>query len=145
MNRDPRTKTELCATTERGCYHYSGSIPYFGRDVVKNSVVFQIGTPDKIYFEGRAEDEWDRVSWKRLSGATLNPGDIETVWNARSGYFQIVFHNRDLVQDGEQITVSYDWQPHPLSGAEVLVKVNNEERFVPIEELQHALHSYLGE
>jgi hypothetical protein len=145
MNREPRTKTELCAITDGYTAHYSGAVPWGGRDVIKGSVVFRIGTPESSYFEGCVDEAREIIRWRRLSGAPLDPNDITGKFSPHSGYFQIIFNNKGLIQDGEQITVTYDWQPHHLTGAEVLVKVNNEERFVSIEELQSALRSYLGE
>lgn len=144
MNRDPKTRSELCATTEKWCAAYSGAVPYSGRKVIPGTVKFEIGTAEKAYFEGIPEDNGN-IEWRRTSGTPLADGDIIGKMNLASGYWDICFNNRDLIQDGEQITVSYDWQPHHLSGAEVLIRINNEERFVPIGELQSALYSYLDD
>ena len=145
MNREPRTKTELCATTDGYTACYSGAIPWGGREVVKGSVVFKIGTNTQEYFEGRVVEERETIVWRRLSGAPLGPNDIAGTFSPNAGYYQIIFNNKSLIQDGEQITVSYDWRPHHLTGAEVLVRINNEDRLVPIEELQRAMNSYLGD
>ncbi|MGD9729309.1 MAG: hypothetical protein AB7V39_23445, partial [Nitrospiraceae bacterium] len=133
MNLAPRTKTEFCANTVSNCLLYGGSVPTQWRRVIPGSVVFRIGKPDKTYFEGRADDARGTIEWSRLSGAPFRKEDIFSTWSY--GNWQIQFLDPSLVCDGEQLTVSYDWQPHHLHGAEVLVRLNNEERYVPIQDL----------
>ena len=145
MNRDPKTQTEFCANIEKDCTSYNGAIPYHRRAVIEGSVVFRIGTETQTYFEGRADDKAGTINWERLSGASRGTGAITSRWHRIAGSWSIQFSDSSLLSEGERITVTYDWQPHHLSGAEVMVRVNNEERFIPIEELQSALYNYLGE
>lgn len=143
MIPDPKTKTEICGTLVDYCHAYSGCVHYGGRKVLPETIKFEIGTPEKTYFEGSLEG--GVIQWRRLSGAPLAKEALTGRMNEATGGWDIIFNDHSLLQPGEQITITYDWQPHHLTDAEVLVRVNNEERFVPIRELQSALYSYLGE
>jgi hypothetical protein len=65
-------------------------------------------------------------------------------WNDQSGVWRIDLGDH-VLEKGEEITLTYKWQPHYLHGAEVMVRLNNEDRFVPIADLQKALRNYLGD
>jgi len=137
MNREPRKQTELCATTNGVCRVYQGAIPYGGRKLIRGTEVFRIGNvlTSCIYFEGRP-DEHGVIRWTRTTSGKA--AKATGTWNYQTGFYSIEFDESELAKD-EEITLSYKWQPHHLTGAMVMIRINNEDRLIPIEELQAAL------
>lgn len=142
MELEPQRETVSLGTTQDYCLSYAGAIPYDGRRVIPGSVVFQIGDPItmKTYFEGRPTESGS-IEWTRKAGGDHG---LTGTFRLDTGQWHIDF-GRTKPERGEEITVTYRWQPHYLSGAEVMVRVNNEDRLVPIRDLQKALWSYLGD
>ena len=139
MNHAPRKQREVLATTDNAVtLLYAGAAAFDGRRPIPGSVVFTIGPGSRVYFEGRVDDS-GVINWVRKSGGKP---PLRGEFNSRTGFWQIEFQH-GAVAKGEDITISYDWQPHYLSGAEVMVRINNEDRLVPIEDLQAALYSRL--
>ncbi len=140
MELATRSRHEIQCTTIAGCLSYSGAVNYDGRRPIKGTEIFRIRCPktNTLYFEGIPGDS-GVIRWSRRSGA---PAKLTGTFNRFSGYWSIEF-DKDNVSKGEEVSISYDWQPHYLTGAKVMVLLNNEERLVPIEDLQKAICSHL--
>lgn len=144
MNREPRTEEVVQSTLTENCYFYSGAVHFDGRKMIKGSGRFEIRNPKtgQVFYRGDVNLKGD-IQWRRVSGAHTN---LHGQFNHSSGYWTISFDGDESeLNPGEEIVFTYEWTPHYLSGAKVQVEINNEPRMVPIEDLQAALYSYLGE
>jgi len=123
----PRKRTDSCCSTDRTILTYTGAIPFNARQVIPGTEVFRICCIDtgKVYFEGRP-DKSGLILWYRLAGGEAG---VRGQWNRFTGAWEIVF-NKGVSGDNEEILLTYEWQPHYLNGAEVMVRLNNEDRMV---------------
>jgi len=142
MNRENRKMEVVLSKTFKHCGHYQGSIPLDGRKMVEGSGRFFIRNPQGVDYYVGTPGQDNNINWSRVAGAATK---ITGYILPHAHYWQIHFDDLGEVADGEEIIFTYEWTPHHLHGAEVMVRVNNEERWVPITELQAALSSYLGE
>jgi len=142
MNLDPRFCCKSLGFGDGRSTVYNGAVPFGGRKILPDTVIFRIGARPGVspIFEGRLGEN-GTIKWTRVS--TRGPADMSGVWHPQAGYWQFDTGKTPLSTE-EEITVEYQWQPHHLHGAEIMVRLNNEERFIPIEDLQNALHQYLG-
>jgi len=136
-----RKRTDNCGSTDRTILSYIGVIPFNARQIIPDTEVFRVCCKDtgKVYFEGRP-DESGLILWSRLAGGKAS---VRGKWYHSTGAWEIMF-DPGVPSDNEEILLSYEWQPHYLSGAEVMVRINNEDRMVPVKDLRDALHGYLG-
>lgn len=149
MELMPRRRTELLSVVQDRCSNYSGAVPLGGRRVIHGSEVFRVGRRDTgaVYYEGRpvnnaaCDHAPGTVAW--ICRSTNEPTRFQSVWNRAAGFWKIQFNG--FPETGLEITLSYSWQPHYLYGAEIMVRLNDEERFVPIADVQAAFHHYLAD
>ncbi len=140
MVRPVRTATAYLGTGDGTNLSFMASIRT-DRDIVPGSEIFRVKKGDHTYFVGRADID-GVVGWiRRASGKKIH---APSTYCRTTGQFQVTFCD-GAPEPGEELSVSYKWRPHALSGALVMVHVNGEDRFVPIRDLQQALGTDLGD
>ena len=139
MVRPTRTATEFLGIGNGWNSTFSANIRT-DREIVPGSEIFRVRKGEHTYFMGRANPA-GVVDWiRRASGKAL---DTSSTFDRTTGQFMVTFP--EPIEDGEELSVTYKWRPHYLSGAQVMVHLNGEDRFVPIRDLQQAFGTDLGD
>jgi len=143
IQQEPIKQFEVLASTNGHSRIYGGLLKLKRpEDIVNGSVRLFIGAEgaNSPRFVGQPASD-GRLRWEAVSSEdehhanTLGGTLIATTYS-------VVCHGLPL-SAGNEITITYEWQPHYLNGAEVLVRLHNEERFVPIADLKEALRRHL--
>ena len=139
MVRPTRTATEFLGTGNGWNSTFSANIRT-DREIVPGSEIFRVRKGEHTYFMGRANTA-GVVNWiRKASGKAL---DTSSTYDRTTGQFIVSFP--EPIEDGEELSVTYKWRPHYLSGAQVYVRLNGEDRLVPIRDLQQAFGTDLSE
>jgi len=134
-----RTATELLGIGNGVNLTFSANIRT-DRKIIPGSEIFRVRKVEHTYLLGRA-DTAGVVNWiRKASGTAL---EASSSYSRATGQFMVTFP--DPIEDGAELSVTYKWRPHYLSGAQVMVHINGEDRFVPIRDLQQAFGTDLSE
>jgi hypothetical protein len=140
MVRPVRTATRHLGTGNGVCVCFSANLRT-DRDIVPGSEIFRVKKGEHTYFIGHANVSGN-VQWiRKASGKLLK---TNSTYCRNTGQFMVAFLEGPL-EDGEELSVTYKWRPHYLSDAQVYVRLNGEDRLVPIRDLQQAIGTDLSE
>lgn len=137
LPRGMKATTEVVAIGNGDNVSYSMNVGW-GRAILASSMLFHIGNR----FVG-AVRRGKIVVRDSLTGQRVS-NDV-AVGHVNRGQVFLALYGDATLADGEVITVGYQWEPHELHGSRVMVEVNGEVIPVPIQKLQSALNTYLGD